>query len=270
MSNVQNQDLRVFSDHSVLSKHLFKSSFKHHLILVTHKNGTSPSWLINALVETHIFGAPVYLNESQRSVWDKHAANDGEKAISVASFYHDADYFTSAFAKLKLDPSRYRVLDFLTNFAVRSDEKSSDQLLQEIIDAVGQSGTDTVILEQPELLMPLLDLGSDELHFKLISPLARKVSLLIIVMNTEGYEHNDIAEYQRRDATELTRFAMACFHKSTAVLGLKPLESGRADDVTGILRVSRGPALAKSFPVHVVENEYLFLTKKGSTKLFYR
>ncbi|SCU86435.1 LAFA_0E00738g1_1 [Lachancea sp. 'fantastica'] len=284
MSNVQKQELTLFSDHSVLAGSLFEKD-EHHVILVTHKLGTSPSWLMNALVETKVFGAPLTLNESHNSAMNRARTktasletrridNRIKRAVTVASWVHSGEFYHSAFGKLKIDPSNYIIKDYLTDFVLKHHGKPASRVLKSLVQELTstQSHSDLILLEQPELLMHLLNISSDELHLDFINPLARAVPLLIIISFTESYDNpgTETSEQVPCDAVEQIRFQTGCVFKSIAVLGIKPLATGRAKDITGILTISRGGATTSHLPVDVAENEYLFHTQKDTTKLFYR
>lgn len=275
MSAVQKQDLIIFSDHSVLCNELF-SKDQHHVFFVTHKLGTAPTWLISALMETRILGSPLTLNESQTTAVNRATVREmgSENSLTIASLIHNQDFFTSALNRLKVDPRRYTVVDYLTDFVLQRHNVSGSKVISAILEELTRvnANSDMLILEQPELLMPLLNLTSDELHLNLINPLIKKFPLLVIVSYTEAYDNAapDYSERQSSDLIEQVRFFNSCFFKSAVVLGLKPLATGRAKDVTGTLTITRGGTPLSNLSVHVVENEYLFHSQKDSTKLFYR
>ncbi|AET40387.1 Elongator subunit ELP6 Ecym_5652 [Eremothecium cymbalariae DBVPG len=267
----QKQDLIVFSDDRVISPQLFKND-AHHMILLTHRIGTSPSWLINVLVESIIHGIPLSLNNALNShlLQDSLSASDQlcSSPLIIASFIHDSNFFSYSFNRSKLPLNSYKVLDFCTDFVLENLGKPLQSVLDSLLAKVPQKMGSVIILEQAELLMSLFRISSDELHAKFISPLMKKCSLLILVTSVEGFD-NDNDEYYNNDAIEFTRFPIAAFHKSIAVFNLKPLDTGRARDVTGIFRITRG-GNSQIDEVHVIENEYLFHVQKETTKLFYR
>jgi elongator complex protein 6 len=56
-------------------------------------------------------------------------------------------------------------------------------------------------------------------------------------------------------------------HRSSLVVSLRPLETGRADDVTGVLRITRGPKVSQ---LKVIENEYLYFVTSDNVKIIHR
>ena len=141
------------------------------------------------------------------------------------------------------------------------------KIFQSLLELFPNDSTSTIILEQPELLFSLVDgLTSDELNELFIKPLAKRCGLLIITTSVDLYQKD---YSMTKDVTEFMRFINSCFHISIAVLSLQPLETGRAKDITGSLKITRGGATSNHLSTHVVENEYLYLNEKDSTKLFY-
>ncbi|SCU79517.1 LADA_0B01222g1_1 [Lachancea dasiensis] len=278
MTSVQKQDLRLFDDHSVLSQSLFRPE-NHHALFVTHKLGTSPAWLINALLETHILGAPLTLNESQASAINTanrrlaNAVTRSTKNTAIASWVHNSEFFHSALGKLKIDPSRYKVHDYLSDFVLKYHGKTGQKILKNLVqELTAEPKPDFLILEQPELLLHLLNISSDELHLDFINQLTKIIPLIVIVSYTEAYDNpgTDTSERISANMIEQIRFSNGCVFKSIAVLGIRPLKTGRAKDVTGTLTITRGGASLSHLPIEVAENEYLFQTQKDTTKLFYR
>lgn len=234
----------------------------HNLITITSSPSNSPFWLINALIEAKITGAPHSLNGTSVSA-SPYATS---KPVSIASFIHNVKHYTEAMNKLKIEPHSYRIVDLLTDFVVKNISKPRGKVLSELIDAITQVPSSMIVLDQPEILLTLLEgLTSDELHRKFIIPLVEKCGLLVIATNI-----NFNLENSGKDAVQFSRFASGCLYKSIAILSLRPLETGRATDVTGTLRITRGAASSTNMSCHVVENEYLYLNQRDNTKLFYR
>ncbi|AAS54153.1 AGL338Wp [Eremothecium gossypii ATCC 10895] len=267
----QRQDLLVFSDQSVISRRLLQDGM-HHLIMVPHRLGTSPRWLISALAEAFIFGTPVSLNEQQSAAAKAQRPHNTEAtrgpAVTVASFMHDAAHYQNVFSKLKLPSQAVRIVDVFTDLVKQNIGKPGAAVLERLLESIPDQRNGGIIIEQPEVLLSLFRLTSDELHLNFINPLMKKCAVLVVVTSVDGFDGGDY-ERASKDAIEFMRFPTAAFHKSIAVLSLRPLDTGRAKDVTGILQVTQGGSLEES-DVHVVENEYLFHVQKESIKLFYR
>lgn len=251
MSSVQTQELVLFSDGSVFSREICLGN-GHNLITITSSPSNSPFWLINALIEARITAAT--------------DSGTTSGPVTVGSFIHSAKPYTDVLNRQKIDANSYRVIDLLTDFVIKNIAKPRAKVLAELLDAFTQVPSSMIVLEQPEILLTLLDgLTSDELHRKFILPLMEKCGILVISTNI-SYSVSGVG----RDSIQFARFASGCLYKSIAVLSLRPLETGRAKDVTGSLRITRGGASSTHLKCHVVENEYLYLNQKDNTRLFYR
>lgn len=268
MSTPQRQDLIIFNDQTVIPSELV-SNGKHHMFLVTSTIATQPLWLINALIETKVLGAPFSLN---RSATERTALAHLESSLTIASFIHERDFYRNALQKLKIDANSYELLDMLINFVLKNNDKPRNKILDGLVELFPTDIKSTIVLEQPELLLSLLDgLTSDDLNNKLILPLMKKCGLLIVSSNIDAFQNNENDPLENtRDANECSRFLTSLIYKSIVILNLRSLETGRAKDVTGSLVISRGGQYSNNLSVHVIENEYLYLTEKETTKLFYR
>ncbi|AMD21969.1 HFR114Cp [Eremothecium sinecaudum] len=263
----QKQDLIVYSDHTTITPSLFKNG-THNMMLVSYRNGSSPVWLLNALLEALVFREPLSLNDTTSSFDRRKITNKLASVVTVASFMHNTNYFTDMLKKSKIPNYCVKLLDFCTDFVLNNLQKSLDNVLQAVLHQFPDSPGSAIILEQPEMLMSLFHISSDDLHSKLISPLMKRCSLLILVTSVDGFDSN-AAEFDGGDVIEFARFPVTAFMKSIVCLGLKPLDTGRANDVAGTLRITCGGLLLNN-AVHVVETEYLFNIQKETTKLFYR
>lgn len=274
MSGVQRQDLVLFSDQSVLPAQFFQDGNSHNLFFITHQSSTQPLWLINALIETHILGSPNSLNEPSLSTLPSSIRSHAV----VASFIHEKNHFTNSLNKLKIPSNNYCVLDFLSDFIVSNIlNKPRDKILGDLLTkfsaAIQNNPTETiVVIEQPELLLSLISgLTYSELNNKFITPLLRQCQVLVIVSNSDIFNINEYDVLAH--SSNLQNFYKSSFIKSMINLNLNPLKTGFARDVTGSLHVCRGGApiaTSSNTSLHVVENEYLYLNEKESTKLFYR
>ncbi|SMN20410.1 similar to Saccharomyces cerevisiae YMR312W ELP6 Subunit of Elongator complex, which is required for modification of wobble nucleosides in tRNA [Maudiozyma saulgeensis] len=271
MTTPQRQDFILFSDQSVIPTELRAVSAEpqHHLFLVTSTMATQPLWLINALVETCVSGGPFSLNGPSASL-----KSNPNSITTIASLVHEENFYHNALRKLKVNANGYQVLDILTNFILKNNDKPSDKVLDELLELFPADVQSTIILEQPELLLSLIrGLTADELNKKFILPLMKKCKLLIVASSIDLFQNNENEplDTNNSDVQEFTRFVTSLIYNSIVVMNLRSLDTGRSKDVTGSLMISRGGQSTNSpLSVHVVENEYLYLTQKDSTKLFYR
>ncbi|KAG0669534.1 hypothetical protein C6P45_003605 [Maudiozyma exigua] len=275
MSTPQRQDFILFNDQSVIPKELndvatIDSEQQHHMFLITSALGTQPYWLINALVETSVSGSPLSLNGSSIN----RCSNNDNTITVIASFIHEKKFYNTALQKLKVNSNKYQILDIITDFVMKNIDKPRDKVLDMLLDKFPKDTQSTIILEQSELLLALLKgLTSDELNRRFILPLMKRCKLLIVATNIDFFQNNEDepVDTNNRDSLEITRFVTSLVYASLVVMNLRSLDTGRAKDVTGSLMISKGgQSNNSSLSVDIVENEYLYLTEKESTRLFYR
>lgn len=275
MSTPQRQDFILFNDQSVIPKELndvstIDSEQQHHMFLITSAMGTQPYWLINALVETSVSGSPISLNGSSIN----RSSNHDNTITTITSLIHEEKFYHTALQKLKVNSNNYQVLDMITDFVMKNVDKPKDKVLDMLLDKFPKDTQSTIILEQPELLLVLLKgLTSDELNQRFILPLMKRCKLLIVATNIDLFQNNENepVDTNNRDSLEITRFVTSLVYASLVVMNLRSLDTGRAKDVTGSLMISKGgQSNNSSLSVDIVENEYLYLTEKESTRLFYR
>ena len=275
MSTPQRQDFILFNDQSVIPKELYNvsttdSDQQHHMFLITSAMGTQPYWLINAVVETSVSGSPISLNGS--SINRDHSHDNS--ITTIASLIHEEKFYHTALQKLKVNSNKYQILDMITDFVMKNIDKPRDKILDMLLDRFPNDTQSTIILEQPELLLVLLKgLTSDELNQRFILPLMKRCKLLIIAANIDLFQNNENepVDTNNHDSIEITRFVTSLVYGSLVIMNLRSLDTGRAKDVTGLLMISKGgQSNSSNLSVDVVENEYLYLTEKESTRLFYR
>ncbi|BAO38131.1 elongator complex protein 6 [Kluyveromyces marxianus] len=268
MSSIQKQDLLVFSDSSVISKGLFGPGVGSNMILVTDTAATSGSWLLNALVEAVTLGSVVSLNGGNGN-----SGGIGARVgkVVVGSFLSMQTQIVGAFEKSKIPRDRYTVLPLAEDIVSKNVGKPIDVIVGGILKQFEGVEGSIFVLEKPEILMSLFNMSSDDLQLRLINPLLRKCSMLIVSTSVEAFD-NDFPENIGRDTVEFVRFTTSSFHKCAVVLSVRPLDTGKAKDITGTLAIRRGGALlnATNAALHVVENQYLFHSVKDVTTLFYR
>lgn len=284
----QRQDLVLFSDQSIIPTVTEKDP--HRLFLITSTHSSGPQWLINALVETHTKGSSYSLNgnkianSSSSRGTSTYPVPNANKVI-IISFVHDEDHYSSSFQRLQINSDQYKVVDCLTDFVQKQIPKYMNNKLNLLQSIINQLPNDIpnnnciIILDQPEFLLSLVPgLTSSELWNNLINPIWQKCKILMINNNVDLFKDGILNSTINKTFIEVQRFITICHHKSTVILNLRPLATGHAKDVTGTLRIIRGGvdwfnnnsnSNNSNNTIHVVENEYLYLTEKENTKLFY-
>lgn len=272
----QRQDLVLFSDQSVIPR---INDGTHKLFLISATGEVASQWLINALLETKAKGVPHSLNGGASTIKSHHTMTPSSTSPStstIISFVHDKEHYTNNLNKLQLTPNQCHIIDCVTDFVLRHIPKyqgNKIKLLQSIIDQINDH-PQMIVLDQPELLLSLVSgLTSDELWTHFIIPLWRKTPLLIININNNMDIIQEGSDYVNKDLIEFQRFITSCHYHASVILNLRPLSTGHAKDITGTLRITRGGVdwndNNDNENIHVIENEYLYLTEKDSTRLFY-
>lgn len=261
---VQRQDLVLFSDHTVVSDKLFDSQ-ENVVINVTSTQATQATWLNTVLMESYLLGSPVSLNSEQKS---SVAQVRNGKWITVASLVHNTGFFQANFNRLQVDSSHYKIVDLLTDFVQLISGKPTEKILLTLLDMFPENRNGMIIIEQPEILLSLIpNLTADILGSKFINALRKKCGHLVINSVIDPVQE----DIETSTAVEFKRFLQSNIYKSQALIALNPLPTGRAKDVTGTLRISRGPSSIQGIipDLQIAENEYLYLTDKDNTELFY-
>lgn len=139
---------------------------------------------------------------------------------------------------------------------------SLDRILTKIKSTIASTGP-TIMLEHPEIL---LSSGTySALDFaKFIHNVHSISGCLYLFCNSDEPLIDIDTPLGEEYATFLTQVA----HQSSLIVSLRPLNTGRADDVTGVLRISNGPRVCQTHKV--TEAEYLYLVSGDTVKLFYR
>ncbi|CAL9729305.1 elongator complex protein 6 [Monosporozyma unispora] len=267
----QRQDLVLFSNQSVIPS---IQDEQHRMFLITSTGSSGPQWLINAFVETHSKGSPQSLNGA--SGRNTNTNNDNHNVMTtILSLVHGKEHYTSNFQKLQINSNEYNIVDCMTDLVMKQIPKYQGnklKLLQSIVDQIDNNTRQVIILDQPEFLLSLVaGLTADELFNHFINLIWRKCRLLIINNNVDMFQDGVINDNVNRDFVEFQRFVTMCHYKAAVILNLRPLATGHAKDITGTLKITRGGVNwdDEKSNIHVVENEYLYLTEKDSTRLFY-
>lgn len=137
-----------------------------------------------------------------------------------------------------------------------------DQILTKIKSTI-DSKEPTIILEHPEFLFSSGSCSALDLA-KFVHNVHSISGCLYLFCNSDEPLIDIDTPLGGEYATFLTQVA----HQSSMIVSLRPLNTGRADDVTGVLRTSKGPRIILSH--HVTEAEYLYLVSGDAVKLFYR
>lgn len=260
----QKQDLNLFIDNSIIPEKVFTTEPL--LGLITHTQGTSPSWLINLLIENSLYGTCVINHE-------KNQHREIRADTVVVSFLHDYEYYEKELRRNGIelnDNKQFHFIDLFTDlFQKISTPESIAKLFDQIATQIqGFSQKKSVIfIEGIEFLLAATNITSIQL-LNQVNKLVKLSNAVFVISSTDKElidAHNgnqNLPEFKTLD------FVIRLIHRSNVVLGLRPLETGRAKDITGTLTISKGTIPFESLVVS--EKEYLYFINRETTKLFFR
>ncbi|CUM54560.1 uncharacterized protein AC631_05346 [Debaryomyces fabryi] len=276
MATSQQQDLVFFNDNSLISNGILKSSSSH-CSIISHVQGTSPTWLINSLLENSLIGTACLVNNDlNRKIPDR-------SEVYFISFSHPKDFYIKNCKKNGLDLSLLSNFKFIDCFSdlflnkIKNPNKASGEvskLFENIINEINASGnTNKVIfIESIEILLAATNIESKELLkqcFK-INKLCRQ--LFVIVAQDYPQVIDLSASIPQDSVFKISDFLLKLYHRSQLNLNLQPLPTGRANDITGCITISKGAIPYENIEgVEVIEKEYIYyVNKESSIKLFFR
>lgn len=149
-----------------------------------------------------------------------------------------------------------------------------ETLLQKINSAIRKTSEDqdikpsppNIILENPDILLSSGNFTGLELA-KFIYNIQKSAGCVYLFCNAD----EPLIDVDSPLGEEQSTFLTQVGHQSALAVSLRPLNTGRADDVTGVIRVSQGPRVV-SGGFEATEGEYLYLVSgdNNNVKLFYR
>lgn len=276
MATSQQQDLVIFNDNSLISNEILKSPSSY-CSIISHIQGTSPTWLINSLLENSLIGTACLVNNDL----NKKIPNRSE--VYFISFSHPKDFYIKNCKKNGLDLSLLPNFKFIDCFSdlflkmIKNPSKASGEvskLFENIMDEINANANNNkvIFIESMEILLSSTNIESNELLkqcFK-INKLCRQ--LFVILAQDYPQIIDSSVSIPQDSVFKITDFLLKLYHRSQLNLNLQPLPTGRANDITGCLTISKGAIPYESIEgVEVIEKEYIYyVNKESSIKLFFR
>lgn len=276
MATSQKQDLIFFNDNSIISDEILKSPSAH-CSVISHLQGTSPTWLINSLLENALIGtAGLVNNDLTRKIPNR-------SEVYFISFSNSKDFYTKNCKKNGLDLSLVPNFKFIDCFSdlfiklIKNPSKSTNEVLKlfdQIINEIELSANSNkvIFIESLEILLSSTNINSNELLFQCfrINKLCRQ---MFVICAQDYPQLVDLSASVPEDSVfKITDFLLKLYYRSNLNLNLQPLPTGRANDITGCLTISKGAVPYQSVEgIEVIEKEYIYyVNKESNIKLFLR
>jgi elongator complex protein 6 len=245
------------------------------ITVVTSNLHTSYAWLVQAVLGLALSSSSNNKNKNN-STRTPVNANTPETVVLVTTTMASPEIYRRGLLKMGIDLStapNFRVIDLASLlFGVGTETASagitSEQIKTEIDQGIStlpmHNKTRTLILlESPDLLVPL---GlSPRAVSDVVAHLAFQSSNLFVFCNADAELLGPPA--MGSETSDQLAFLTDLVYQATVAVSLRPLPTGRANDVTGTMTVSTGPA---NICDNVKEDSYQYQTANESVKLFYK
>lgn len=269
------QDLIVYNDNSIISEKILESN-QSYLSIISHIQGTAPTWLVNSLIENGLQGTSTLItNESPSKI-------NGRSEVVFISFSHPELFYIKNCKKNGLELSNMKnfhyidcFTDLFTKIIKNVNEPANDikAMFANISSQIQkiQNSKIVIFFENPLILLQATTLTSNELLYYIFQ-LNKLCRNLFIITNQDQSSIIDLSTSNHSDPVfKASDFLVKLYHRSQLNIHLKPLETGRANDITGCLIISHGAVNYDIENLFVREQEYIFnLTKDANVSLFYR
>lgn len=245
-SDLQEQELTFYSDniHSLISPQ--KS-----LTLILHEPSNYPSWLNIGIAQQSLSNNnECYLSPQSPSYSKKPCPT------FLYSFSETEQTYSKYVVKyITQNKEMFNFISFLADSSISEDKWNID-LCKKIEKSLETSAsTPTVILENPELLLSIIpDLTIPKLLSQIME--IQKVATLYIISSTTSINSSD--------------FINSLLHRSSIIISLTALTTGRADDITGILSISKGPVHDCVKSKKLCDRQYAYFVSTNNVKLYYK
>lgn len=269
----QQQDLVFYDDNSlILDVELSQNA--HQLQIISHKEGTSPSWFINSLLENSLIGTANLVNRDLRT-----KTKDRSKVFFI-SFLNNSEHIVNSCRKQGLDMTAMPNFTFIDCFSdlftkkIKNTARSKTEMnsvFDDILKQVQGHKLDkrVIFVEGLEILLAATDALSNDILLW-IQKLNRSCQSVFMILNTEA-SLIDLDNGNPQDPVfKISDLYVKLYHRSSLIVNLMPLSTGRAKDITGCLTVTKGP-IPCPLGLQVIEKEYIYhLSKESTVKLFFR
>lgn len=248
-SDLQEQGLAFYSKHEQYLLSPQKS-----LSLIVHEPFNCPSWLVAGIIQQSL-------------------SNDNECYLSPQSPNRQktaSPTFLYSFSNTELTYSKYLHKYVTKNrnmFTFKSyiteDSISLDTWDKSICEQLEKSAklcdsSPVVILENPELLLSVVPAMTISKLLSQIMTIQQKSALYVVTSSS---------------IIGAPQFLPALLHRSSLLISLTPLTTGRADDISGILSISPGPVQSNDRiedRLSIADRQYSYLVTTNAVKLYFK
>ncbi|KAI5848099.1 hypothetical protein BZA05DRAFT_404433 [Tricharina praecox] len=216
------------------------------LSLITSILGASGSWYTQSLI-SHLLLRPT------------------STTVVHISFLHDATFHRKA---LPREDARYVFVDGLTGLfrpkkgvlGVKGWAEEVRHRIEDVVESIGgeAKGRVILVLESPDVLLAAGGVGAMELVAEILEWHQLVFATAILVNADSALVSRNACRLEKENAAFVTTLA----HQATNVTSLRMLDTGMANDVSGVLRVTGAGAGG--------EREVLYHIKDSSAEVFNR
>lgn len=261
------QDLVFYTDGSLVPPEPHSS-----ISIISHVQGTAPTWLVNTLIENALVGSASGINHELK----RHS--DPQNDVLFVSFSNNKTLYSRGCKKNGIDlenAANFTFLDMFTDLFTKhigqtsreADIAAVFEVIEKQLDALRPKNC-VLFIESPEILLSATSVSSSTVLFPLLK-LSQKASQVFVIVPQDKLLV-DLAVSDPLDPVFRVSDFLAKLHYRTSLnVHLQPLSTGRASDITGCLTVSRGSVPCEK--LQVAEKEYIFhVTKESAVALYHR
>lgn len=260
------QDLVIYSDGSITPQSSVALGKEYTFNLLFYTEFTKCTWFEVTMIQSSMLDK-CYINSTTQNQ-DNYSLRTSKSNVLFASFGNGSEVYAKQFQKyIKADITAVNGVFKFVTFLEEDIDKWFDILSTEA-DRLTQDKSKilNIFIEDPQFLLFMKDCDEDDVISKL-AKLNEIGNVYIIAPSDKSLIQP--SELPNDLATIYTSFIFKLLHRSNLIVRLKPLKTGRADDITGELVINKG--LVDHTKLQVLEREYLYVIgKEGSVKLFYR
>ncbi|KAG7194229.1 uncharacterized protein KQ657_004947 [Scheffersomyces spartinae] len=270
-SGRQQQQLVFFNDHSIIPETSDEDSSI--VGIISESPGTSAAWLVATLIENSLQGSANHINSelSKRRI---------KSPTLFISFKHVGDFYKKLCKRNGVDLATikdFQYVDLFTDLFTKhipsgTTTAATNKHLTSMFDNVigGIKSTPVIFVEYPEILLTTTDISPNELLVQL-DRLCKLSSRTFVLLSTD----RTLIDFSLTDSSDpvfkVSDFISKLYHRSNINIYCQPLATGRANDLTGTLCISRGPNVIEPRTLNVASRDYLYhINRDGNVKLYLR